>query len=79
MEVTGITSLPGWPAGMRLIVGTERPHPGTQLRFTDCDGLRLTVFVTNTTRGQLRDLELRHRQRAPLRGPGPQRERHRPA
>lgn len=49
---------------MRLIVRKERPHPGAQLRFTDRDGLRLTTFVTNTRRGQLADLELRHRRRA---------------
>ncbi|WP_433599212.1 IS1380 family transposase [Nocardia sp. CA-135953] len=64
VEATGITDLSGWPPGMRLIVRKERPHPGAQLRFTDRDGLRLTAFVTNTTRGQLPDLELRHRQRA---------------
>jgi hypothetical protein len=49
---------------MRLIVRKERPHPGAQLRFTDVDGLRLTCFATNTTGGQLADLELRHRRRA---------------
>lgn len=27
--------LKGWPKGMRLIVRKVRPHPGTQLRFTD--------------------------------------------
>lgn len=64
VEVTGITELSGWPPGMRLIIRKERPHPGAQLRFTDVDGLRLTAFVTNTTRGQLSDLELRHRRRA---------------
>lgn len=64
VEVTGITELIGWPPRMRLIVRKERPHPGAQLRFTDCDGLRLTAFVTNTSRGQLPDLELRHRRRA---------------
>ena len=42
----------------------ERPHPGAQLRFTDADGLRVTAFATNTARGQLADLELRHRRRA---------------
>jgi hypothetical protein len=41
--------LKGWPAGMRLIVRKERPHPGAQLRFTDADGMRLTCFATNTT------------------------------
>ena len=63
-EATGVADLSGWPAGMRLIVRKERPHPGAQLRFTDRDGLRLTAFVTNTRCGQLPDLELRHRRRA---------------
>jgi hypothetical protein len=63
-EVTGLFDLSGWPAGMRLIVRKERPHPGAQLRITDLDGHRITAFVTNTTRGQLADLELRHRRRA---------------
>jgi hypothetical protein len=63
-EVTGLFDLSGWPAGMRLIVRKERPHPGAQLRITDHDGHRITAFVTNTARGQLADLELRHRRRA---------------
>lgn len=42
----------------------ERPHPRAQWRFTDADGLRLTAFATNTPRGQMPDLELRHRRRA---------------
>jgi hypothetical protein len=49
---------------MRLIVRKERPHPGAQLRITDLDGMRITAFVTNSRRGQLTDLELRHRRRA---------------
>jgi hypothetical protein len=63
-EFTGLMNLQKWPAGMRVIVRRERPHPGAQLRFEDVDGYRLTAFVTNTTRGQLPDLELRHRKRA---------------
>ena len=68
LEVTGLLDLGSWPAGMRVIVRAERPHPGAQLRLTDRDGNRLTAFVTNTTPGgpgrQLADLELRHRRRA---------------
>ncbi|MGH3763437.1 IS1380 family transposase [Actinophytocola sp.] len=63
-ELTGLLDLSGWPKGMRVIVRRERPHPGAQLRFTDVDGMRVTAFATNTTRGQLADLELRHRRRA---------------
>lgn len=59
--------LHGWPAGMRVIVRRERPHPGarvSQERLDDVDGYRLTAFATNTRRGQLQTLELRHRRRA---------------
>jgi len=56
--------LTGWPAGMRVIVRKERPHPGALLRFEDVDGMRITAFATNTVRGQLPDLELCHRRRA---------------
>ena len=55
-----------WPAGMRVIVRRERPHPGAQLRLTDSDGWRITCFATNT-RGPgwtLATLAIRHRQRA---------------
>ena len=63
-DVTGLLDLTSWPVGMRVIVRKERPHPGAQLRITDPDGMRVTAFATNTTRGQLADLELRHRRRA---------------
>lgn len=49
---------------MRVILRTERPHPGAQLQITDGDGMRVTAFATTSTRGQLADLELRHRRRA---------------
>ena len=54
----------GWPAGMRVIARRERPHPGAQLRITDADGWRITVFATNTIGWHLADLEIRHRLRA---------------
>jgi hypothetical protein len=63
-DITGMLDLDGWPAGMRVIVRKERPHPGAQLRFTDIDGHRFTCFATSTKGGQLADLELRHRRRA---------------
>jgi len=63
-ELTGLLDLSGWPPGMRVIARKERPHPGAQLRITDAEGLRVTAFATNTRRGQLADLELRHRRRA---------------
>ncbi len=42
----------------------ERPHPGAQLRITDRDGWRITVFATNIRGPKLAELELQHRQRA---------------
>ena len=63
-DITGLLDLDSWPAGMRVIVRKERPHPGAQLRFTDIDGHRFTAFATDANRGQLAGLELRHRRRA---------------
>jgi len=63
-DITGLLDLSSWPAGMRVIVRKERPHPGAQLRFTDVGGHRFTAFATDARRGQLADLELRHRRRA---------------
>ena len=63
-ELTGLLDLASWPAGMRVIVRRERPHPGAQLRFTDIGGHRVTAFATDARAGQLADLELRHRRRA---------------
>ena len=61
-EVTDAVNLTAWPAGSRLIVRRERPHPGAQMRFTDADGHRFTAFLTDTTdSGPLADLEARHR------------------
>jgi hypothetical protein len=62
-EATGVVDMSFWPAGTRLILRKERPHPGAQLWITDRDGLRITGVLTNTTLGgpgrQLADLELR--------------------
>ena len=63
-DITGLLDLDSWPAGMRVIVRKERPHPGAQLRLTDVDGHRFTCFATDAKKGQLAVLELRHRRRA---------------
>jgi DDE family transposase len=63
-DITGLLDTGSWPAGMRVIVRRERPHPGAQLRFTDIDGHRFTCFATDAKKGQLAVLELRHRRRA---------------
>jgi hypothetical protein len=54
----------GWPPGIRVIGRRERPHPGAQLRITDHEGWRITVFATNTKGGRVAELEVRHRLRA---------------
>ena len=64
-ELTGLLDLKRWPAGMRVIVRRERPHPGAQLSlFEERDGWRYQAFVTNTSTGQLAFLEARHRAHA---------------
>ncbi|GFG50675.1 hypothetical protein MAGR_21160 [Mycolicibacterium agri] len=67
-EATDLVTLSSWPAGTRLVLRKERPHPGAQLRFTDADGMRVTAFITDTPAGvvpgQVAGLELRHRQHA---------------
>ncbi len=63
-ELTGLLDLTGWPPGMRVIA---RKDPRTRVPSCgslDVDELRVTAFATNTARGQLPDLELRHRRRA---------------
>jgi len=63
-DITGMLDLSSWPAGMRVIVRKEIPHVGAQLRITDIDGHRYTAIATNQAKGQLADLEVRHRLRA---------------
>jgi Transposase DDE domain group 1 len=67
-EITGLVDASitaRWPAGMRLIVRRERPHPGATLSlFEHRDGWRYQVVATNTATGQLAFLEARHRAHA---------------
>jgi hypothetical protein len=60
-ELTGRVDLSAWPQGTRLIVRKERPHPGAQLRFSDCDGHRYTCFITDQEGTEIAQLERRHR------------------
>jgi hypothetical protein len=46
-EVTDLVDLSAWPEGTRMIARREQPHPGAQLRFTDVEGYRYQVFVTD--------------------------------
>lgn len=67
-ELTGLLDLATWPAGMRIIVRRERPHPGAQLSlFEEGDGFRYQAIATNTPEQpgvQLAFLEARHRAHA---------------
>lgn len=63
-ELTGMADLAGYPAGTRVIVRRERPHPGAQLSLFDQDeDMRHQVFLTDTpfTSGSAQFLEVRHR------------------
>jgi hypothetical protein len=55
--------LSSWPPGTRAICRRERPHPGAQLKFTDANGYRFQVFITDQS-GDIAQLEARHRGRA---------------
>ncbi len=46
-EITDLVDLSAWPEGTRMIVRREEPHPGAQLTFTDVDGHRYQVFITD--------------------------------
>ena len=58
--------LPGWPQGTRAICRRERPHPGAQLSFSDHDGHRFQVTLTNQKGARIARLEQLHRQRAAI-------------
>ena len=62
-EISDRLDLAGWPAGCRVIVRRERPHPGAQLSFTDHDGHRFLATLTDLD-GDPVELERLHRARA---------------
>jgi len=59
-------ALPGWPKATRAICRRERPHPGAQLSFSDVDGHRFQVMLTNQKGSRIARLEAVHRQRAAI-------------
>jgi Transposase DDE domain group 1 len=67
-DLTGLLDDPeraGWPAGMRVLVRRERPHPGAKLTLMEAvDGWRYQCVATDTAAGQLAWLEARHRAHA---------------
>lgn len=62
-EITDLVGLSRWPEGTRMIVRREQPHPGAQLTFTDSDGHRFQVFVTDLDDPDVAYLEALHRGR----------------
>jgi hypothetical protein len=52
-----------WPSGLRMIARREVPHPGAQLTFTDLDGHRYQVFVTDCDDTDIAYLEALYRGR----------------
>ena len=63
-ELTRLVDLSRWPRGSRLICRRERAHPGAQLSFTDHDGHRFQVFLTDQDDLDIALLERHQRQRA---------------
>ena len=62
-EVSDLVDLSGWPEGTRMIARREEPHPGAQLTFTDIDGRRYQVFVTDHPERDVPFLEALYRGR----------------
>ena len=58
--------LSAWPQGTRAICRRERPHPGAQLSFSDADGHRFQVLLTNQQGSRIARLEQLHRRRAAI-------------
>src|SRR2546423_595388 len=52
-----------WPDGTRMIARREDPHPGAQLTFTDIEGHRFQVCVTDLTETDTAYLEALYRGR----------------
>jgi len=59
-ELTSL-DLSSWPTGTRAICRREKPHPGAQLKFTDHQGFRFQVFITDQTDADIVELEAHHR------------------
>ena len=63
-EITHLVDRGDWPESSRFIVRRERPHPGTQLSFTDHDGHRFQAILTDQPDEDIALIERRHRARA---------------
>ena len=52
-----------WPQGTRMLVRREEPHPGAQLTFSDLDGRRHQLFITDHPEDDVSFLEALYRGR----------------
>lgn len=62
-EITEQVDLTGWPAGTRMIARREHAHVGAQLGFTDIDGHRYQVCLTDLPEPDIAFLEALYRGR----------------
>jgi Transposase DDE domain group 1 len=62
-EITDLVDLSCWPQGTRAVARREQPHPGAQLTFTDIDGHRFQVFITDLADDDITYLEALQRGR----------------
>jgi hypothetical protein len=62
-EITDLVDLSRWPEGTRAIARREEPHPGAQLSFTDVDGHRYQMFITDLPDADVAYLEALQRGR----------------
>jgi hypothetical protein len=46
-EITDLVDLSRWGEGTRMIARREQPHAGAQLTFSDVEGYRYQVFITD--------------------------------
>lgn len=62
-EIPDRVDLSRWPPGTRMIVRRALPHPGAQLTFTDVEGYRYQVFLTDHPAPDIAFLEAVYRGR----------------
>ena len=63
VEITDLVDLGAWGDDVRMLVRREEPHPGAQLTFTDIDGHRYQVFITDHPEPDVAFLEALYRGR----------------
>jgi len=63
VEITDHVDLSGWPEGCRMIARREHAHVGAQLTFTDVDGHRFQVCITDLPDDDIAYLEALYRGR----------------